>query len=279
MKKKILKKVLPAIIAIAIGYYSYSFYEYRESKSKITLYGNVDIKEVSTSFRVAGRLKELFFDEGDFVKKGDLLAALENDTFSNDLELAQANLDSAKASLENAERKFKRTKELFKNDSASKQEYDDDKFALEQVKAEFNAQKAKVKISQTAFNDTSLRAPSDAFVMTRAFENGSMLAQNQTVYELSLTNQAYVRAYVDEKDLGKIVNGSEVKIKTDSNTEYEGQIGFISPKAEFTPKSVETTSLRTELVYRLRITVKNPDSKLKQGMPVTVLVKLQEERE
>jgi HlyD family secretion protein len=274
MKKKILKKALPALAALLVCYSSYAFYQYHEGKSKITLYGNVDIKEVSTSFRVAGRLKELFFDEGDFVKKGDLLAALEKDTFANDLELAKANLDMAKAALDNAERKFKRTKELFQNESASKQEYDDDKSAFEQNKAQFEAQKAKVKIAQTAFDDTNLRAPSDAFVMTRAFENGSMLTQNQTVYELSLANQAYVRAYIDEKDLGKIVNGAEVKIKTDSNTEYDGQIGFISPKAEFTPKSVETTSLRTQLVYRLRITVKNPDAKLKQGMPVTVLLKL-----
>jgi HlyD family secretion protein len=274
MKKKILKNALPVLAALIVCYSSYAFYKYHESKSKITLYGNVDIKEVSASFRVAGRLKELFFDEGDFVKKGDLLAILENDTFANDLELAKANLDIAKAALENTERKFKRTKELFKNDSASKQEYDDDKSAFEQNKAQFEAQKAKVKISQTAFNDTNLRAPSDAFVMTRAFENGSMLAQNQTVYELSLSNQAYVRAYVDEKDLGKIVNGADVKIKTDSNTEYDGQIGFISPKAEFTPKSVETTNLRTQLVYRLRITIKNADAKLKQGMPVTVLLKL-----
>lgn len=274
MKKKIAKIILPAAIIFAIIYSALVFEEYRKNLHQITLYGNVDIKEVSASFRVAGRLKKLFFDEGDLVKEGEILASLENDTFANELDLAKANLEAAKANMENAETKFKRTKQLFKNDSASKQEYDDDKFSFEQFRAQFEAQKAKLKIAQTAFNDTDLRAPCDAFVMTRAFENGSMLAQNQTVYELSLTNQAYVLAYIDEKDLGKITNGNTVKIKTDSNSEYEGQIGFISPKAEFTPKSVETTNLRTELVYRLRITLKNPDTKLKQGMPVTVVVKL-----
>ncbi len=274
MKKKILKFTTAILLISALIFGIFSFYDYREKQHQIKLYGNVDIKEVSTSFRVSGRLKQLFFDEGDAVKEGDLLAILENDTFLNDLELAKANIEVARAGMDNAERKFKRTKELFKNDSASKQEFDDDKYALDQARAQFEAQKAKAKISQTSLNDTKLFAPSDAFVMTRAFEIGSMLTQNQTVYELSLSNQAYVRAYVDEKDLGKIINGMNVKIKTDSATEYEGQIGFISPKAEFTPKSVETTSLRTELVYRLRITVKNPDAKLKQGMPVTVLVKL-----
>jgi HlyD family secretion protein len=274
MKPKILKIILPLALVFALLCVAQFFYQQQKSKHQITLYGNVDVKEVSAAFRVAGRLKNLFFDEGDVVKKGDLLAQLESDTFANDLELAKANLDATKAQLENAQKKFARVKELFENDSASKQEFDNEKFALNELKAQSESQKVRVKIAQTAFEDTSLRAPLDAFVMTRAFEIGSMLTPNQSVYELSLTNQAYVRAYVDEQDLGKISNGIAVKIYTDSGSEYDGQVGFISPKAEFTPKSVETSSLRTSLVYRLRIEVKNPDSKLKQGMPVTIFLKI-----
>lgn len=274
MKLKILKIILPLALIFTLIYATQFFYYHEKSKHQITLYGNVDIKEVSASFRVFGRLKSLFFDEGDLVKKGDLLAELESDTFENDLELAKANLEAAKAQLENSQKKFARVKELFENDSASKQEFDNEKFALNELKAQSESQKVRVKIAQRALDDTKLRAPSDAFVMTRAFEIGSMLSQSQSVYELSLTNQAYVRAYVDEEDLGKISNGLAVKIQTDSGSQYDGQVGFISSKAEFTPKSVETSSLRTSLVYRLRIEVKNSDSKLKQGMPVTVLIKL-----
>jgi HlyD family secretion protein len=70
-----------------------------------------------------------------------------------------------------------------------------------------------------------------------------------------------------------VVPGTRVIIQSDSiETTYEGQIGFVSPKAEFTPKSVETTELRTDLVYRLRIVVQAPDVKLRQGMPVTIKV-------
>jgi HlyD family secretion protein len=274
MKKKILKIAIPAAVILAILFGVYVGFNSYQHRHRLTLYGNVDIKEVSASFRVSGRLKKLFFDEGDVVKSGELLASLENDTFQNELELAKANVAAAKANMENAEEKFKRTKKLYKNDSVSKQEFEDDKFLFEQMKAQFEAQKARFKIAQTSFNDTNLYAPSDAFVMTRAFEIGSMLGANQTVFELSLANQAYVRAYIEEEDLGRIVNGMNVKIVTDSDSEYEGQVGFISPRAEFTPKSVETTNLRTNLVYRIRITVKNPDAKLKQGMPVTVLIKL-----
>ncbi|MES2678194.1 MAG: efflux RND transporter periplasmic adaptor subunit [Pseudomonadota bacterium] len=274
MKKKILKIAIPVAAIFAVLWGGYKIYGYEKSKHEIVLYGNVDIKEVSSSFRVAGRLKTLAFDEGDVVKQGELIASLESDTFANDLELAQANFDATKAQAENAQIRFARTKELFKNDSASKQQFDDEKAALNEIKARLESEKARVKIAQTAFNDTNLYAPSDAFVMTRAFEIGSMIAPSQTVYVLSLTNQSYVRAYVSEKDLGRITNGMAVKIKTDSGTKYEGQIGFISDKAEFTPKSVETAELRTDLVYRVRVTVKNPDAKLKQGMPVTIYLAL-----
>jgi HlyD family secretion protein len=271
-KKKLLPILFLAVICFGAFYGTKTFLSYRQDQRQLTLYGNVDIKEVSASFRVAGRLKKLYFDEGDLVKEGDLLAELESDTYSNELDLARANVEAARASLNNSENKFQRAEKLFRNKLISKQEFEDEKFAYEQIKSQFDAKEAQLKIAQTAFDDTRLLAPSDAYVMTRAFEIGSMLAQNQTVYELSLTNQIYVRAYVDEKDLGKIANGTTVKIQTDGGDKFEGQVGFISPKAEFTPKSVETTSLRTQLVYRLRIAVKNSNTNLKQGMPVTVVI-------
>src|SRR3546814_12140227 len=74
-------------------------------------------------------------------------------------------------------------------------------------------------------------------------------------------------------DLGRIAPGMRVRVRSDSSDKlYQGQIGFISPRAEFTPKTVETTDLRTDLVYRLRIVVTNADAALRQGMPVTIEV-------
>ena len=81
-----------------------------------------------------------------------------------------------------------------------------------------------------------------------------------------------MRAYVGETDLGRIRPGMAAEVTTDSapGKVYHGQIGFISPVAEFTPKAVETRELRTDLVYRLRVIVDDPDQGLRQGMPVTV---------
>ena len=89
-------------------------------------------------------------------------------------------------------------------------------------------------------------------------------------------SQALVRAYVGEPDLAKLAPGMTARIATDSypGKRYEGWIGFISPTAEFTPKSVQTEELRTKLVYEVRVYVPNPKGELRLGMPATVVVDL-----
>jgi HlyD family secretion protein len=85
-----------------------------------------------------------------------------------------------------------------------------------------------------------------------------------------------VRVYVSESDLGRVHPGAHADITTDSfpGRRFPGWIGFISPSAEFTPKSVETPDLRTSLVYEVRVFVKDPDDDLRLGMPATVHIAL-----
>lgn len=140
-------------------------------------------------------------------------------------------------------------------------------------KAQLAAAEAARDKARTALADTRLVAPANATVLSRVLEPGSMVAPSSPVYTLSLRDPVYVRAYVPETALGRVAPGTRVQVHTDSSDKtYHGQIGFISPAAEFTPKSVETTELRTDLVYRLRIVVSDADQGLRQGMPVTVNV-------
>lgn len=140
------------------------------------------------------------------------------------------------------------------------------------ARAAFHAAEANLALAETRLADTKLLAPSDGVILTRVVEPGAMVAAGQTVSTLSLTEIVWVRAYVGEKDLGLIYPGMPAEIYTDTAPQkpYIGHIGFISPEAEFTPKSVETPELRTALVYRLRIIAADPDHGLRQGMPVTV---------
>jgi HlyD family secretion protein len=111
-------------------------------------------------------------------------------------------------------------------------------------------------------------------VTSRVREPGAIVSPNDVVYVVALTGSVWVRAYVSETDLGKLHPGTEVAVQSDAapGHVYRGHVGFISPTAEFTPKSVETPELRTALVYRLRVIVDTPDPGLRQGMPVTVHV-------
>ncbi len=138
--------------------------------------------------------------------------------------------------------------------------------------AEVQAATAKLASARTSLSDTRLLAPSDGIVLSRVREPGAMIAPSDTAYVISLTKPVWVRAYVAEPDLGRVHPGMKVEVFSDTapNRPYEATVGFISPVAEFTPKSVETPELRTDLVYRLRIVVTKPGADLRQGMPVTV---------
>ncbi|OOG62148.1 secretion protein HlyD [Sinorhizobium sp. A49] len=138
--------------------------------------------------------------------------------------------------------------------------------------AQVQAAEARLASAHTSLSDTRLLAPDDGIVLSRVHETGAMIAPSDTAYVISLTQPVWVRAYVAEPDLGRVHPGMKVEIVSDTAPDrpYEATVGFISPVAEFTPKSVETPELRTDLVYRLRIVVAKPGVDLRQGMPVTV---------
>ncbi|RLM25769.1 secretion protein HlyD [Brenneria alni] len=176
------------------------------------------------------------------------------------LEDAKAARDQAQATLQAAKDKLR--------------QYESGNRPQEIAAAEAALAQADAALAQAELDaqDTELVSPSAGIVLTRAAEVGSMLSSGSTVFTLSLTRPVWVRAYVNETDLGQAVPGSKILIYTDSRPDkpYHGQIGFVSPSAEFTPKNVETEDLRTDLVYRLRIIVNDADQQLRQGMPVTL---------
>ncbi|WP_421202169.1 secretion protein HlyD [Aeromonas enteropelogenes] len=143
---------------------------------------------------------------------------------------------------------------------------------IAQSDAQLEGAKATLASAELALADAALTAPSDGILLIRAVETGSMVQAGATAFNLSLTIPVWVRAYVEEPWLGHFPSGARVQLTTDSRPDqpYQGVVGFVSPSAEFTPKSVETPDLRTHLVYRLRIVVQDPDPALRQGMPVTV---------
>jgi HlyD family secretion protein len=215
-----------------------------------------------------------------------------------EIEQAKAQLAQAKANYQNALRYFERQDALQQSHVISKSDYDNalasrdslkgqvdlaqanlnlelagNRFEdVDSAKAQLENSKANLATARQNVDDCKLFAPVDGVIITRAVEPGTIVSTSSVIYSICQNEPVWVRTYVDERDLGRIYPGMKALVAndTDLNHPYVGQIGFISPVAEFTPKNVETRELRTDLVYRLRVIIAKPDRYLRQGMPVTL---------
>jgi len=225
------------------------------------------------------------------------LAELQNGTRPEDIEQARKNLTATEAAHENARLIFERQQQLVSSGAVARQDFDTARASFQtararrdgakaaldlllagtraeqitQAEASLEAAHAALSQAQTQLADTVLTAPETGVVLTRVVEPGSIVQAGSTALTVSLLSPVRVRAYAPEPQLGLVHPGRKVLVFTDSRPEpYHGQIGDVSARAEFTPKSVETEELRTALVYRFRVTVQDADQGLRQGMPVTL---------
>jgi HlyD family secretion protein len=314
---------LAIAIVVLAGLGAWLFFGLKSSAT-LTLYGNVDVRQVDLAFAVDGPLKEVLVEEGDAVKRGQPLARLDATAYQHglaeaqahaaqahaalakaergnrvqDIESARAAVAEARAQLRNAEATFTRQQALVKEGTTSRQALDNAQRDLNVARAAVTARDAALRLSQEGFrsedidaaraaaaaadagvglaqfrlDNAVIAAPNDGTILTRIREPGAMVGPMQPIFTLSLTNPVWVRTYVDEPYLGRVVPGTKVNVTTDGpdGKTYPATIGFVSPTAEFTPKTVETPELRSDLVYRVRVFVDAPDRGLRQGMPVTV---------
>lgn len=260
------------LIAAALFFYNNRWNRSPENKDYLTLYGNIDIRQVDLGFRVSGRVKKMLFEEGDFVPENALVATLDAEPYEDQVKEADAQVESSRARLEESKRVLKRREEILHTGAVSREDYDDAASNVRINLANLHAAEAALGVAYTNLNDTKIYAPNPGILLTRIREPGTVVKPADPIYTLSLLSPIWARAYVSERDLGKIYPGMPAEIYTDTpgGKPYQGHVGFISPVAEFTPKTVETTQLRTDLVYRLRIIAENPDRGLRQGMPVTI---------
>lgn len=332
-KKKTVVIIVLLAVVCAAGWWFWQE-EHKEDDGTIKILGNVEIREVLLSFRVSGRVESLNFEEGERIKSGNLVAAIDNVPYAIQVQQANAALLTAKAnrekmhhgyqeedirsaaaardrisaSLHNAETNYNRFKELYDQEVVAQKEYDDVTSTRDQLRAQLesaeaelhrlrggyrqediDAADAEVEVEQsrldsayTSLGDTEIYAPDDGTILTRIAEPGSMVSAGQPVYSMMQAHPIQVRAYVSESQLGKVKLGMKGKVYIDSYPDepIEGTVNFIAEDAEFTPKQVQTEDMRTDLVYRIRLLIpENPEDRLKNGMPVTVLLEEEEKKE
>ncbi len=268
MKKIFFFLLLVAVVSAIL------FVFFHKKENKIILFGNVEIRSSDLSFRVKGRLSKLYKEEGDEVMEGELLAELDNEPYKASFFEKRAQVVKQRAEKYKREKIYKFNKPLCEDFTVSKEECSNLENDFKFAKGEYDESVAKFENAVIDLDDTKLYAPYRGIILSRIREKGTMVDSSSVIYSISMIEPVFIRAYIEEPDLGKVKLGQKALIYTDSRPKnpYLGHIGFISPVAEFTPKTVETTTLRGDLVYRVRIIIDNTDLYLRQGMPVTIEV-------
>ena len=147
---------------------------------------------------------------------------------------------------------------------------------IAQAQAQLDVDQETLAQARQQLAYTDLIAPVDGVVLSKAAEPGEYLTQGSPVVTVGNLDRVWLRAYVNETDLGRIRLNVPVSVTTDTypGKRYEGRISFISDSAEFTPKSVQTFEERVKLMYRIKVDLANPDHELKPGMPADAHIDL-----
>jgi HlyD family secretion protein len=358
--------------------------------------GTIELTEVDCAFKISGLIEELRLDEGDSVKRGELVARLDARELQDrrdkagaslkmaesrisqllvaiehqeqnsqgliaqaraqlgaaqanlrellvgsrpqEIEQARAAVDQASSQLRKATLEWERAQRLLASETISKQRWDVAKAAFETAEAEYEraqenyelvregprketidaarsrvaeakaalqvaqatrlgveelnqelkTARAQVKLAQadldlaeTLFSEAWLYAPISGIVLSKNMEEGEIALPGSSVLTLGDLSRVWLRAYINETDLGRIKVGQPVEVHTDTYPDkvYSGRLSYISSKAEFTPKQIQTQEERVKLVYRIKIDIENPQMELKSGMPADAKILVEDNEE
>jgi HlyD family secretion protein len=244
--------------------------------------------------------QQVRIDEATLQTRGRELDLAEAGNREQDIQAARQTVADAKADLELKRADLERYSALYKRDAISAQTRDQADTASKRAQAVYaraqqnlseiregtrkeqiavsratlRAARQNLELSKVRRDYTVLHSPVTGVVTVRQAELGEYVVPGTPVVTIADVDHLWVRAYVSETDLGRVHWGQAVTLKTDtySGKFYHGTISFISPEAEFTPKTVQTNKERVALVYRIKVDVENANHELKPGMPADVMI-------
>lgn len=289
------------VIAAAVSGLLYYFFFQKQAEENpfIKVSGNIETTEVDVGFKIAGRIVSRYFEEGDWVDKGKVLAKLDDEDLRNRLEVARATLMSARArlakllagsrpeeireaeaalnqarfDLENKEAQYDRMKALFEKRVIPKETLDHAEAAFKIAKASLQRATENYQLVKEGPRKEDIEEAKAQVEQAQAFLR---LAETQLSYTVLYSPISGV-VLVKSGEIGEVVNpGTSIVTLADIQNVWLkayiaetdlGKISFISSQAEFTPKSIQTEKERVALVYRIKVDIPNPDRELKPGMP------------
>jgi HlyD family secretion protein len=264
--------------------------------------GIVEGVSIKVPALTGGKILNMNISEGQYVEKGQLIAVIDTleltinkdqvlatlEEVAVQREIAKTNVSRTQNDYNYIKDKFDRMNKLYESNSIPKQTLDDvknkyesvesalvsAKQSLKSIEAKRKQLEAQLKLMQKKINDAKIISPFSGYVTSKYFEAGEALMPMNPVVEIIDTKKMETDIYVSETHLPQIKLGQEVTIKIDgTDKNLNGTIEWISPEAEFTPKTILTPETRTSLVYAVKIAIENPDGILKHGMPVVVRLK------
>jgi HlyD family secretion protein len=265
-------------------------------------YGNFEATEITISSEANGKLEYLNVEEGQVLEKGTAVGLVDTlQLYLNKQQLlAQKETVASKSGgvwsqvsvlneqLQTAKTEQERIQNMFAENAATKRQLDQANSQLDVLKKqiqnvetqnapivnEVKSIDAKVAQIEEQIAKSKITNPIKGTVLTKYAEPGEIVSFGKPLYKIADLEEMTLRVYVSETQLPNIKIGQEIKVKIDSGEEmkdYQGTISWISASAEFTPKIIQTKEERVNLVYAVKVTVKN-DGSLKIGMPAEMWI-------
>ncbi|WP_275975647.1 efflux RND transporter periplasmic adaptor subunit [Geothrix terrae] len=181
-----------------------------------------------------------------------------------DYEASRASLEAARGKVQQADQQYTLVRKGPRKED------------IDQARARYDQTQQALALAQTQLGYATLTAPSAGVILSKNVEPMEYVSPGTAVVTMANLGQVWLRAYVEETDLGRVKVGQKAFVTSDSfpGKRYEGRVAFIASEAEFTPKTVQTRKERTKLVYRIKIDIPNPAMELKPGMPVDAEIAL-----
>lgn len=263
----------------------------------VDAYGNFEAVEVMLSTETGGLIMEFPLQEGDRVEKGMAVAEIDTSqlvlkrqqfqsgkaSLEASIKILDARVNSSQVQLENLEREKKRIDNMFEGGAATQKQKDDIDGQLELVRSQIAATESQkfsvyaerktldIQISQVddQIRRSRVKSPIDAIILTKYKEEGELASPGQALCKIANMDELILRAYLSGKQLSSVKTGQSVKVLFDVEEGLEeliGVVSWISSRAEFTPKIIQTREERVNLVYAIKVKVPN-NGALKIGMP------------
>ncbi len=270
------KRLVAAAIVVVLIILAVVLYRYRNSQEEggLLLSGNVEVTEVNAGFKVPGRVRALFTDEGRTVKTGEKIAELDSAEFESLVNQSRASVRNAEAQLEKARSDFERYTKLYHDSVVSPQQMESAKTAYEEATSQLQMYHAALRTANVRLSDSMIYAPLDGVVLRKNVEQGETVSAGTPIFTIGDLANPWIKVYVKEDKLGFVKLGQKAEVSVDSfpGKRYEGEVTYISSEAEFTPKNVQTQEERVKLVFGVKVSVKNQNNELKPGMPADVKI-------